>query len=303
MKKKVILLLASFMVANISFAQNLFNAKSPADIGKSNMVENADGKLIEEEDSPMDYAYLDDRDVMWSTTVWEKVVLSEKLNMSYYFPIDTTRIGSDRRCLYDALVRGIKQGTITEVYDDSYFTTRLTQKELSTRTSRIDTMVVGIDMLNEGYEEIPPEYIMNTKLKAESVKEYWIKGVWYFDKRNGEMKYRLLALAPVAEELRNPEKTYDTAPDVFPLFWVWYPDAREVLHGIKVFNPQNTSFSLSYDNLLNARRFSSIIYKKDNVYGDRGISEYVKENAMFQLMEAGRVKSRIREFEMDMWAY
>jgi len=55
--------------------------------------------------------------------------------------------------------------------------------------------------------------------------------------------------------------------------------------------------------LLNARRFNAVIYKEENVYGDREIAEYMKENAQMQLLESERVKDKIRDFEQDMWNY
>jgi hypothetical protein len=39
------------------------------------------------------------------------------------------------------------------------------------------------------------------------------------------------------------------------------------------------------------------------VYGDREISEYMRENSQMQLLESERVKDKIRDFEQDMWNY
>ena len=58
---------------------------------------------------------------------------------------------------------------------------------------------------------------------------------------------------------RNEEGADDSA-NLAELFWVWYPDARKTLHRCKVFNPNNAEPSVSYDDLLNARRFSSRLY-------------------------------------------
>ena len=284
-------------------AQNLFNAKSPQDIHKQGLVKGADGNLIDEAKKPLDYAYISDRDVMWSTTVWETVDLSQKLNMPYYFPVDTNSIDSSRRSLYDALMNGIKSGKITEIYEDDYFTQKISSTDISSFTTRVDTSKAGWALINEGVTSLPAGYVDVQEIKSETVVEFRLKGIWYFDKRIGEMKYRLLAISPVGQELRDKAKTYDVPPDKFELFWVWFPDARQVLYDAKVFNPNNTSFSLSFDDLLNARRFTSTIYKEDNIYGDRAIQDYVKTSAMFQLLEGEKIKSRIRDFEIDMWSY
>jgi hypothetical protein len=55
--------------------------------------------------------------------------------------------------------------------------------------------------------------------------------------------------------------------------------------------------------LLNARSFHGVIYKEDNVQGDRGVSDYINANAFLQLLESERIKERIRNFEQDMWNY
>jgi hypothetical protein len=61
--------------------------------------------------------------------------------------------------------------------------------------------------------------------------------------------------------------------------------------------------SITFDHLLNSRRFSAQIYKEENVYGDRKIEDYMKDNSQNQLLESERVKEKIRSFESDMWNY
>ena len=87
------------------------------------------------------------------------------------------------------------------------------------------------------------------------------------------------------------------------LFWVWFPGAREALHKAKAFNRKNTSQPITYDHLLNSRRFNAMIYKEDNVQGDRGVRDYINDNALMQLLEAERIKDQIRNMEIDLWNY
>ena len=129
---------------------------------------------------------------------------------------------------------------------------------------------------------------------------YKIKGFWYFDKRQSELKYRLLAICPMAPEAREVGKENQ---DPIELFWIYFPAIRDVLHDAKAFNEKNSAMPDSFDHLLNARRFSGVIYKEENVFGDRSISDYMKDNAQNQLLESARVKEKIRDFESDMWNY
>ena len=52
--------------------------------------------------------------------------------------------------------------------------------------------------------------------------------------------------------------------------------------------------------LLVSRRFSSFIYKEDNVYGDRAIKDY-KNPGLEAILESERIKKEILDFEQDMW--
>ena len=80
---------------------------------------------------------------------------------------------------------------------------------------------------------------------------YKIKGYWYFDNRQSELKYRLLGICPVAPEAkeRNAE-----SPDVIELFWVYYPSVRDILHKAKAFNNRNSAMPIDFDTLLNSYR-------------------------------------------------
>jgi gliding motility associated protien GldN len=117
-----------------------------------------------------------------------------------YFPVDTANIGSDRRSLYDVLTKAVKSGEITEVYSDSYFNTKKSYKDIQSSLSRIDTTDAGREQVNAG-QQVSPEYILRSDITARDVTEYKIKGYWYFDKRQSELKYRLLGICPVTPDV------------------------------------------------------------------------------------------------------
>lgn len=293
--RNFLIIAISFFGAMASYAQsNILNARFPEEIGLKTAAQ-----LNSDNDKPLAYGYVHDRDVLMGKMVWEIIDLSEKINFPLYFPIDTANIGSDRRSLYDVLTRAIKAGEISEVYSDSYFNTKKTFKDIQASLSRIDTTDAGREQINAG-QRVSPEYILRSDLTSQDVTQYKIKGFWYFDKRQSELKYRLLAICPVTPDvytMNSDEKDY------IELFWVFFPDAREVLHDAKAFNDKNSAMPISFDQILNSRRFNSLIYKEENVYGDREIKEYMKDNAQNQLLEAERVKEKIRNFESDMWNY
>ena len=329
MMKRKSFLLVIFLMAVFSNAiaqSNLLNAKTPDQIGQKSAAQ-----LISDNDKPLAYGYVNDRDILMGKTTWEIIDLNERINLPLYYPVDTTNIGPGRRSLYDVLTKAIKSGRITEVYTDSYFTTKKTMKDIEGALSRVDTTDAGRELINQYPDDyrsrvvkkkvvtgtgkkkvvtyvdetvgatstVPAEYILKQDLTAADVSQYKIKGYWYFDKRQSELKYRLIGICPVTPDvytMNSDEKDY------IELFWVFFPNARDVLNEAKVFI-ENSAANISFDQLLNSRRFNSVIYKEENVYGDREIKDYIKDDAQNQLLESERVKEKISNFEQDMWNY
>ncbi|WP_310554975.1 gliding motility protein GldN [Flavobacterium sp.] len=312
-----------------SFAQsNLLNAKVPTEIGIKSKAQ-----LLKDNDKPLEYGYVGDRDILMSKKTWEIIDLDERINFPLYYPIDTGSIGNDRRSLYDVLIKGIKSGKITEVYADSYFKEKRTLKDMEKSFKRVDTtdagreeMNVDIDAFKSRIVETPifekkgkkkvkvgskmdtivasktisPEFITTTEISSQDVSDYKIVGLWYFDKRQSDLRYRILGICPIIPDVYTMDKE---EKEYIDLFWVFYPGAREILHEWKAFNDKNSSMPISYDHMLNTRRFNATVYKEENVYNDREITDYMKDNALMQLIESDRVKDKVRNFEQDMWNY
>ena len=282
-KNCVILFFAILSSGLVNAQVNLLNSKTVDQIGVKSIEQ-----LAADNDAPIPYGYVDDRDILWSKVVWEFIDLNQKINLPYYFPIDTTNLSSDRRSLFHTILKGIKQGKIKEAYSDSFFTSKITQEEIAQR-------LVNVREEN-GYTD-------TFRIQTQDVAGYMIKGMWYFDKRQGELKYRLLALAPMGKDVQTLGVQDIEDEELYELFWVFFPSIRDVLHDAKIFNPKNAAKPISFDHLLNARRFSSTIVREENIYGNRAIEDYVRGNSLFQLLEADKIKEDIRNREMDMWNY
>ena len=284
MIKNCLILFFAILSSGLVNAQvNLLNSKTVDQIGVKSSEQ-----LAADNDGPIPYGYVDDRDILWSKVVWEFIDLNQKINLPYYFPIDTTNLSLDRRSLFHTILKGIKQGKIKEAYSDSFFTSKITQEEIAQR-------LVNVREEN-GYTD-------TFRIQTQDVAGYMIKGMWYFDKRQGELKYRLLALAPMGKDVQTLGVQDIEDEELYELFWVFFPSIRDVLHDAKVFNPKNAAQPISFDHLLNARRFSATIVREENVYGNRAIEDYVRGNSLFQLLEADKIKEDIRNREMDMWNY
>ena len=284
MIKNCLILYFAILSSGLVNAQvNLLNSKTVDQIGVKSSEQ-----LAADNDAPIPYGYVDDRDILWSKVVWEFIDLNQKINLPYYFPIDTTNLSVDRRSLFHTILKGIKQGKIKEAYSDSFFTSKITKEEIAQRLVNVRT--------ENGFTD-------TFRIQTEDVAGYMIKGMWYFDKRQGELKYRLIALSPMGKDVQTLGVENIEDEELYELFWVFFPSIRDVLHDAKVFNPKNAVQPISFDHLLNARRFSSTIIRQENVYGNRAVEDYVRGNSLFQLLEADKIKEDIRNNEMDMWNY
>ena len=291
---------------------NILNAKSPSTYRKyRDMLKVKVGdSLVSVKNKPIDYGFIEDKDVLRSMVVWEIIDMNEKINQPFYHNADG--LVTSNKSLYQILLDNINNGKIKEVYDDEMFSTKLSPEQIQQRLKVTVETPWLIDKKNAGEKLTPEDINAGTDIietTTEKVKLLKIKGMWYVDKRDGQMKYRLLGIAAMGPDpLMLAERTADgqmlgNKDELIDLFWVFYPDAREVLANQIVFNGKNLSSDITYDDVLNARRFSSIIYKSDNGLGTGKISDYIPHDAEEQLEESERIKAQILEMENDMWNY
>ena len=283
MFKKVFsfLLIVVFVVSGYS-QSNILNANNPTEIGKKNI-----DQIQSDLDSYLEYEFIDDRDILWSKIVYEKIDLGERLNFPLLFPIDDNLYVDTRKSLWRVLKENIIDKNITLIYNannDNF-------KELLTYEQAMSSLKIR---KNYG-DELDPDF-QDIEITSADITGYYLKGMWYFDKRRGELMYRLIAIMPVGKNIENPmdeemKTTY---------FWIWYPSIREILHKELVFNDTSNANQISFDQLLISRRFTSYIYKEDNIYGDRPISAY-KLMGLESILESQRIKKEILDFEQDLW--
>jgi gliding motility associated protien GldN len=243
-----------------------------------------------EEKRPVQLPYVRQADVLWEKRVWQIIDLREKINHPLYFP--TTTI-DDRQRLMQVLMSSINEGSI-RAYDDDEFTMPMTPEEIKENYARQE--VRRFTRPEPPYEEY--DSLIVIPLSSEDVTKYRIKEDWFFDSKRSVLDVRIIGICPVRERI-DPE-TGESLGDQ-TLFWVYFPEAREVLVNAPVFNRMNDAQRVSFDDLFLRRMFNSYIYKESNVY-DRQINEYI-EYTLDQLLEAERIKNDIRNYELDIWEY
>lgn len=301
--RKIFLLILLILFTSEVFSQaNLLNAKNPSEIGDTSSSE-AVTEFV-------DYEYVDDKNILWSKVVYEFIDLNERLNFPLLFPVNDTKYDDTRKSLWRVIRENIENGKISEVYDSNNdnFTeaSRIIGKDSTDQEAKVFKNYNISDIYKSKY--VPESFVPREVASSSDIFGYVIKGVWYFDKIHAELRYRLLAIQPYGKDLKTSVDGEETETGYF---WIWYPSIREILDKHLVFNDKNNNNRISFDELLINRRFSSYIYKYDNVYGDREIRDYIRQrdNESYPqwqtriIMESERIKKEILDFEIDMWGY
>ena len=301
MKKIYSLLIAAVMISLTVSAQDVLSVEDMNSVYKKEKHHN---KIVQK------YAPLRQADVMWSRKIWREIDLRQKINHPFYYPENTGEAGAaitdDRMSLIDVIYSAIQEGTITAygnaVYDDE-FRSPMTATEIKTIGGAVEEIreVTDMELVRQGVDIDLAKKTVAVKIpfNRNTVKKWRLKEEWFFDKQRSVMDVRIIGLAPLQEN--RDEITNKLTGGFSPLFWVHFPEAREVLINAEVFNlVKNDAERRTYDDIFWKRMFGSVIIKHSNVM-DREVNEYMV--GLDALLEAERIKAEIFELEHDLWEY
>lgn len=250
--------------------------------------------------TPLPYEHIREDDAWYRERVWREIDIKEKINLPFRYKAEDDN-GNQR--FINILLRAIRKGDVT-AFDpnvDDRFTTPMTIAKVGEVISgRCDSVQV-IDWAKDptGSKGIYRDSLVCREFNPDEITKFRIKEDWIFDKESSRMFARIIGIAPI--------KTYvDDAGTVLgesPIFWVYYPDLRPILALYEVYNAKNFGARMSWEELFESRYFSSYIVKSsiDNPY-DLFIKQYIKDDIL-KLLEGDNIKSKIFNFELDLWSF
>lgn len=282
----------------------LFGASSFCSLmgqGVEDLVKNRNASAYEKkitiERKPAPLPGVREADATWSKTVWRLLDLREKMNQKFYFP---TVEMQGRLNLINLLLKGIKENTITAfdapVNDENEFTVPISYDQVKSQFGAA-TKTISRRNFETGQME---DVIIQQEIVSEEVKQIIIKEIWYFDKQKSTLQVRILGICPIRLFYRDEDVLQEVVQRK-KLFWVWYPEIRNLLAKNESLNQRNGARNFSFDDLFLLRNFDGYIIKEENVYDNRAILQYASD--AYALQESERIKNSIFNYEQDLWEY
>lgn len=248
--------------------------------------------------TPVPYEYIREADVMWSKIIYRMVDLRQKQNLPLYYP--TKPIGGRMNfvdlILYGIDNEGVRAFSTNDVLNE--FTAQMTIDQID------EAFDAGTDTIktpnpSTGFLE---EIVVENPRKTDEVKKLLVKEKWFFDKNHSVMKVRIVGISPIRVYNRMDEEGMPTEQVLQEqTFWVYFPEVRPLLANHEVFNRNNDSQRISFDDFFMQRRFTSHIFAVSNVYDNRWNNSYTM--GVDALIEADKQKEWLFNIEHDLWEY
>ncbi len=230
-------------------------------------------------------------DISWEKRIQRVIDTREKMNLPFR---------SQELNLFTTFRTMIENGEIT-VFSYEDFKAVMTKEDMAKKMSKQDTLY---DLNPDTYEEVIK--IVQNEINWERIDQYRVKEVWYFDKQRSVMDVRILGIAP----LYASDKDIENNITPYPLFWVYYPEARTALSKHRVFNEENDIAPMTWADLFDSRIFSSYIYKRSNVLDNRLVDYFEVDpedtsnrTGIDRLLLSEKIKNELLNFEHDLWEY
>lgn len=223
-----------------------------------------------------------EEDVFYAKRIWREIDLRDTVNSA---------LKSPKSRLIDVLIAAIKKDELTAyspidsaLNEDDAFLNPMSADSASKSalgTAEVSNNKTGT--VTTVVNDFNPELFLKFRIKED----------WIFDTKRSVFEPRIVGIAPL--------KYNEVSKQWQPVFWVYYPEAREILTKKRLINTNNDASSLSFDDFFIRRLFSSYIVKESNP-GDNKIRDIIT-NPRERLYESERIKKSVLDYEQGLWEY
>lgn len=301
---KITLSVGTLLIGGMAFAQNpMMNDQAQTNAADDNQTEAVnplwkptlvkDGIIdrVPHENALLPIHKIREIDVAWQATVWRQIDIRQKQNMAFRYTGDEyTGGGAFIEILNDAIKKG-KVQAFSNV--DDRFTTPLSEQQFKSIIGGDSTSTPVVDPITQ---EVTMKTVHNP-FNVNSVTQFQVVEKWIFDRNRGRMVVQIVGIAPLQDQL---DPTTGQFLGATPLYWLYYPDLREVLVNYEVYNPHNDVRRMTWTDYLDGHYYSSYVIKTSlNNPTNSLIPDYGKTPRA--LAEGERQLNQIIAREMDMW--
>jgi gliding motility associated protien GldN len=236
------------------------------------------------------YPNLRESDVAYAKRVWREIDTRDKMNQY---------LSSPKLRLIDIFMDAIAAGELT-AYDPNpskedpngdQFSKPLTPAQA--RAKMADSVLV--DKFDKNTGDKIGSTMTAGEFNPDSIVKFRIKEDWVFDRQRSIFEPRIVGIAPMIKV-----KAAGLNLDYQPAFWIYFPDARQLLATKEAVNRNSDATGLSFDDVFMKRIFASYIVKVSNDKDER-IKDYAQ--GIDKLYEAEKIKKQLMDWELNLWSY
>lgn len=223
-----------------------------------------------------------EEDVFYAKRIWREIDLRDTVNSS---------LKSPKSRLIDVLLAAVKAEELTAYApidsvlneDDAFNTPMTADSAMMAAAGTVEVTDAKAGTVKTVANDLNPESFLKFRIKED----------WIFDVKRSIFEPRIVGVAPM--------KYNEVSKQWQPVFWVYYPEAREILTKKRLINTNNDASSLSFDDFFIRRLFSSYIVKESNP-GDNKLRDIIADPRQ-RLYESERIKKSVLDYEQGLWEY
>jgi gliding motility associated protien GldN len=267
-----------FLFPQLSFCQNFYDREF-----------SSSGNKVKER-KVISWPYLKESDVFIVKYVERIVDVREKQNQPMAYPANP---------LATILYNAVLTGKMVPYQSDSMNRVISLSKFISIGN---DTEVLSIPVDPDDPSYTIDTSIVNPFVPVDRIKKFRIVELWLFDKTRSQYSVRIVSIAPQFELKMGGVNLGWQDLCVLKYYSKDQMDIRHVCVNHDVFNRQNNTVELSFDDWFEQRLFSSYITKVSNMHDlpIRAQSEF-KDNGVESLLEGERKQKELIEREENLY--